>query len=116
MVKKVNGFYSRSDSYFKKMRKQELIDYIRTIEKNWENSLITNDIQYENCKRLLAEERSNAIDDVMEKAKEIQEEQIKNLEQSPRRNGKRWAIYMNTYLSHIQVACKRLIAEQMKEK
>lgn len=59
---------------------------------------------------------NKAIDDVMKKAKEIQEEQIKNLEQSPMRSGKRWAIYMGTYLGHIQVACKRLIEEQLKEK
>ena len=59
---------------------------------------------------------NKAIDDVMKKAKEIQEEQIKNLEQSPMRSGKRWAIYMGTYLGHMQVACKRLIAEQLKEK
>lgn len=45
------------------MRKQDLINYIRTIEKNWENQLITNDIQYSNCKRLLAEERNKAIDE-----------------------------------------------------
>lgn len=59
-----NGFYTFSDSHFKAMRKQDLINYIRTIEKNWENSLITNAIQYENCKRLLVEERNKAIDDV----------------------------------------------------
>ena len=57
-----NGFYTFSDSHFKSMRKQDLINYIRTIEKNWQNSLITNDIQYENCKRLLTEEQSKAID------------------------------------------------------
>ena len=55
-----------------------------------------------------------AVDDVMKKAKEIQEEQIKNLEQSPMRNGKRWAAYMNTYLGHIQVACEGLITEKLK--
>ena len=60
------------------------------------------------------ESYNRAIDDVMKKAREIQEEQIKNLEQSPMRSGKRWAIYMNTYLSHIQVACTRLIKEQLK--
>lgn len=54
---------------------------------------------------------NKAIDDVMKKAKEIQEEQIKNLEQSPRNSGKRWAVYMNTHLGHIQIACKRLIAD-----
>lgn len=57
---------------------------------------------------------NKAIDDVMKKAREIQEEQIKNLEQSPMRNGKRWAIYMGTYLGHMQVACKRLIEERLK--
>lgn len=66
MVRFSNGFYSFSDSYFKSMRKQDLINYIRTIEKNWENQLITNDIQYNNCMKLLAEERNKAIDEVME--------------------------------------------------
>ena len=66
MVRFSNGFYSFSDSYFKSMRKQDLINYIRTIEKNWENQLITNDIQYNNCMKLLAEERNKAIDDVFD--------------------------------------------------
>ena len=66
-----NGFYTFSDSYFKAMRKQDLINYIRTIEKNWENSLITNGIQYENCKRLLAEERNKAIDEFAERLKKL---------------------------------------------
>lgn len=64
MVRFSNGFYSFSDSYLKSMRKQDLINYIRTIEKNWENQLITNDIQYNNCMKLLAEERNKAIDEV----------------------------------------------------
>lgn len=64
-----NGFYSRSDSYLKSMKKQDLINYIRTIEKNWENALITNDIQYQNCKRLLAEERNKTIDEFAEQLK-----------------------------------------------
>lgn len=67
MVRFSNGFYTFSDSYLKSMRKQDLINYIRTIEKNWENQLITNDIQYNNCKRLLVEERAKAIDDLTEK-------------------------------------------------
>lgn len=62
-----NGFYTFSDNHFKAMRKQDLINYIRTIEKNWENSLITNDIQYANCKKLLVEERNKAIDEFAEK-------------------------------------------------
>ena len=57
---------------------------------------------------------NKAIDDVMNRAKEIQEEQIKNLEQHTRRSGKQWAIYMNTHLGHIQIACKRIIKEQLK--
>lgn len=63
MVRFSNGFYTFSDSYLKSMRKQDLINYIRTIEKNWENQLITNNIQYNNCKRLLVEERAKAIDE-----------------------------------------------------
>lgn len=59
-------------------------------------------------------ERNKAIDNVMKKAKELQEDQIKNLEKSTMRNGKRWAVYMTTYLGHIQVVCKRLIAEKLK--
>lgn len=60
---------------------------------------------------MLKEEYNKAIDDVMKKAKEMQEKQIKNLEQSPRNSGKWWAQCMTTYLGHIQVACKRLIAD-----
>ena len=30
--------------------------------------------------------------------------------------GKQWAIYMNTHLGHIQIACKRIIEEQLKER
>ena len=65
MVRFANGFYSFSDSYLKSMKKQDLINYIRTIQKNWENALITNDIQYANCKRLLVEERAKAIDEYL---------------------------------------------------
>lgn len=54
---------------------------------------------------------NQAIDDVMNKAKEIQEKQIKNLEQSPRNSGKRWGQYMATHLGHIQNACKMLLED-----
>ena len=67
MVRFSNGFYSFSDSSLKSMKKQDLINYIRTIEKNWENELITNDIQYHNCIRLLAEERNKAITEFAER-------------------------------------------------
>ena len=39
MIRLVNGFYSYSDSYLKSLNKQELINYIRIIEENWQNSL-----------------------------------------------------------------------------
>ena len=67
MTRFSNGFYTFSDSYLKSMKKKDLINYIRTIEKNWKNQLITNDIQYSNCKRLLAEERNKAIDEFAER-------------------------------------------------
>ena len=67
MTKLPNGFYSYSDGYLKSMNKQGLINYIRTIEKNWENALITNEIQYRNCKKLLAEERNKTIDEFTER-------------------------------------------------
>lgn len=63
MSKFANGFYTWSDEHFKSMKKQDLINYIRTIEKNWENALITNEIQYNNCKILLVEERKKVIDE-----------------------------------------------------
>lgn len=78
MTRFSNGFYTFSDSHFKAMRKQDLINYIRTIEKNWGNQLINNDIQYNNCKRLLAEERNKAIDEFAERLKGKAEEILKN--------------------------------------
>lgn len=70
MTKLSNGFYSYSDGYLKSMNKQGLINYIRTIEKNWENALITNETQYNNCNKLLVEERNKAIDEFAERMKE----------------------------------------------
>ena len=69
MTKLPNGFYSYSDVYLKSMNKQGLINYIRTIEKNWENALITNETQYNNCKILLVEERNKAIDEFVDSIK-----------------------------------------------
>lgn len=71
MTKLPNGFYSYSDGYLKSMNKQGLINYIRTIEKNWENALITNETQYNNCNKLLVEERNKAIDEFAERMKEL---------------------------------------------
>ncbi len=52
--------------------------------------------------------RADAIDEIYQLADERMKEQIKYLEQNTRRNGKMWAMYMNTYLGHIKVACKQL--------
>lgn len=46
------------------------IELTNTIENNWKNQLITNEIQYNNCKKLLAEERNNAIDEFAEMLKD----------------------------------------------
>ena len=74
MTKLPNGFYSYSDGYLKSMNKQGLINYIRTIEKNWENALITNETQYNNHKKLLVEERNKAIDEFVERLKKHEQE------------------------------------------
>lgn len=53
------------DSTLKSMTKDELIDIIRCLENNLKNAHETNDIQYENCKRLLSEERNKTLDEVL---------------------------------------------------
>nr|DAN90765.1 MAG TPA: hypothetical protein [Bacteriophage sp.] len=50
-----DGRKTYSDSTLKSMTKDKLIDIIRCLESNLRNAYKTNDIQYENCKRLLAE-------------------------------------------------------------
>lgn len=50
-----DGRKTYSDSTLKSMTKNELIDIIRCLESNLKNAHETNDIQYENCKRLLSE-------------------------------------------------------------
>lgn len=49
-----DGRKTYSDSTLKSMTKDELIDIIRYLESNLRNAYETNDIQYENCKRLLS--------------------------------------------------------------
>lgn len=48
-----DGRKTYSDSTLKSMTKDELIGIIRCLESNLRNAHETNDIQYENCKRLL---------------------------------------------------------------
>ena len=50
-----DGRKTYSDSTLKSMTKNELISIIRCLESNLRNAYETNDIQYENCKRLLSE-------------------------------------------------------------
>lgn len=60
------GAYTYSDSYLKQLRKAELIEYYRRVEENWFNAIETNNIQYDNCKTLLKNERNKAIEDSKE--------------------------------------------------
>ena len=48
-----DGKHTLEDSSLKHMTKDELIRIIRCLESNLRNAHETNDIQYENCKRLL---------------------------------------------------------------
>lgn len=49
-----DGRKTYSGSTLKSMTKDELIDIIRCLESNLRNTRETNNIQYENCKRLLS--------------------------------------------------------------
>ena len=52
-----DGRKTYSDSTLKSITKDELIDIIRCLESNLRNAHETNDIQYENCKKLLSEDK-----------------------------------------------------------
>lgn len=60
-----DGRKTYSDSTLKSMTKDELIEVIRCLESNLRNAHETNDIQYENCKRLLSEEKNKTLDEVL---------------------------------------------------
>lgn len=60
-----DGRRTYSDSTLKSMTKDELIEVIRCLESNLRNTYETNDIQYENCKRLLSEERKKILNEVL---------------------------------------------------
>lgn len=63
MDKVPTGAYTYSDSCLKQLRKAELIEYYRRVEGNWFNAIETNNIQYDNCKKLLKNERDKTIND-----------------------------------------------------
>ena len=60
-----DGKHTLADSSLKHMTKDELIRIIRCLESNLRNAYETNDIQYKNCKRLLSEEKSKTLDEVL---------------------------------------------------
>ena len=60
-----DGKHTLADSSLKHMTKDELIIIIRCLESNLRNAHETNDIQYENCKRLLSEEKNKTLDEVL---------------------------------------------------
>lgn len=60
-----DGKHSLADSSLKHMTKDELIRIIRCLESNLRNAYKTNDIQCENCKRLLSEEKNKTLDEVL---------------------------------------------------
>lgn len=57
------GAYTFSDSYLRRLKKDELIEHYRTLERNWFNEIESSNIQIKNSKKLLKEEYNNAIDD-----------------------------------------------------
>lgn len=67
-----DGKNTYSNSTLKSMTKDELIDIIRCLESNLRNAYETNDIQYENCKRLLNENET-----IRDKYKKKLDEQTK---------------------------------------
>lgn len=60
-----DGKHTLADSSLKHMTKDELIRIIRCLESNLRNTYKTNDIQYENCKKLLSEEKNKILDEVL---------------------------------------------------
>lgn len=60
-----DGKHTLADSSLKHMTKDELIRIIRCLESNLRNAYETNDIQYENRKRLLSEEKNKTLDEVL---------------------------------------------------
>ena len=60
------GAYTFSDSYLRRLKKDDLIEHYRTLERNWFNEIESSNIQIKNSKKLLKEEYNKAIDDFVE--------------------------------------------------
>lgn len=58
------GAYTFSDSYLRKLKKDELIEHYRTLEKNWFNEIKSSNVQMDNSKKLLKGEYDKAVDDL----------------------------------------------------
>ena len=55
----------------RKLKKDELIEHYRTLEKNWFNEIKSSNIQIDNSKKLLKEEYNKAVDDFAESVKNL---------------------------------------------
>lgn len=60
-----DGKHTLADSSLKHMTKDELIRIIRCLESNLRNAYETNAVQYDNCKKLLSEEKNKTLDEVL---------------------------------------------------
>lgn len=60
-----DGKHTLADSSLKHMTKDELIRIIRCLESNLRNAYETNAVQYDNCKRLLSEEKNKTLNEVL---------------------------------------------------
>ena len=65
------GAYTFSDSYLRKLKKDDLIEHYRTLEKNWFNEIKSSNIQIDNSKKLLKEEYNKAVDDFSKRIKQV---------------------------------------------
>ena len=65
------GAYTFSDSYLRRLKKDELIEHYRTLERNWFNEIESSNIQIKNSKKLLKEEYNKAIDDFVKFASDM---------------------------------------------
>lgn len=112
MRRNINGVYIYSDSYLKKKTKSELIEYIRTIEKNWIKAEETNNIQFENCKKLLAEERNGVIKDFADKLSEYLD--VKNATKYGNENAEQQNKSYDTLMKYEIADAIDDVAEQLK--
>lgn len=109
MTRDKYGIPLYANSTLLSMPKSELLGYIRTIEHNWRSAEQTLEIQAENCKRLLAEERNKAIDDCIDKFANI-------LSNIPNICGRQCPVKCNWGTEeNCKEMCKKWLKEQLKD-